>query len=46
MSWGTGTCFILATWLRTAWLLGMKLRLQVGVYLTKGRAKGLPLAVE
>ena len=43
MSSGTGICFILATWLRTSWLAGMKERGQVGVYFTKGRAKGLPL---
>ena len=43
MSSGTGICFILATWFRTSWLSGMKDRGQVGVYFTKGRAKGLPL---
>ncbi len=40
-----GICFILATWLRTAWLAGMNDRGQVGVYLMKGRAKCLPLPV-
>ena len=43
MSSGTGICFILATWSRAFWSAGMKERGQVGVYLTKGRAKGLPL---
>ena len=27
------------------WLVGMKLRGQVGVYLMKGRAKGMPLSL-
>ena len=45
MSSGTGICFILATRLRTAWLAGMNERGHVGVYFTKGRAKGLPLSV-
>ena len=41
ISSGTGICFISATTLRISWLEGMKERAQVGVYLTKGRAKGL-----
>ena len=45
ISSGTGICFILATWLRTFWLVGMKERGQVGVYFTKGRAKGTWLAL-
>ena len=45
ISSGTGICFILATCSRTFWLAGMKDRGQVGVYFTKGRAKGLPLAL-
>ena len=43
ISSGTGICFIFATWSRTSWLAGMKERGQVGVYLTKGLAKGFPL---
>ena len=42
ISSGTGICFILATWLRIFWLAGMNERGQVGVYLTNGRANGLP----
>ena len=38
---GKGICFISATRLRISWLLGVKERAQVGVYLTKGRAKVL-----
>ena len=45
MSSGTGICFIFATRLRTAWLLGMNERGQVGVYLMNGRANGLFVSV-
>ena len=34
--------FIRATWSRMSWFWGMKLLAQVGVYLTKGRRKGMP----
>ena len=41
MSSGMWICFIFATRLRTSWLLGMNERAHVGVYLMKGRAKGV-----
>ena len=31
---GTGICFFSATWVRIRWSLGVKDRLQVGVYFT------------
>ena len=43
---GTGICFISAMRLRISWLEGVKERAQVGVYLMKGRAKGLCEALE
>ena len=46
MSSGTGTCFMFAILLRKSWLAGMNERGQVGVYLIKGRPKGMPLSVE
>ena len=39
----TGICFIRAILSRSFWVAGMKLRLQVGVYLMNARAKCRPL---
>ena len=44
MSSGTGICFILATCLRTSWLVGMKERARWGVF-DEGAGKGLAAAV-
>ena len=46
ISSGTGICFILATLLRWVWLVGMKERAQVGVYLMNARANGTLLSLE
>ena len=40
-----GISFMRATRSRTSWCWGMKLRAQVGEYLTKGRLKGRPASV-